>query len=605
MKRWLACSLVGTFAGFALVSMSSAGCGGSSPGTQTDGGEGGSTMDHVIGQDHAVGKDVEKKDSIEPFDGSGDAGDGAIPEEGGPPPPAGGTQLLNTVSSGLSNGSIAILGLTDDNDYVIYEGSTATSVGVYEVPIAGGAPTTIVSYTASDASTSVSSINTVLAHSTVFVWTNATQDSTSGNEIGTLALIWTKATASSPFKPNVASAVGLVDADPTNTNVVYTTTNTTGTLGTFVAATLGGTPTPTTLLSNTATNYTDSTGYFEPQVQFLNSTTLAIAHEEMGASSATVSTFATSGWAKTDLLTGPLVAGGKNPLTSTMVSVGSMFSAATGGTSAGNPLAVATAAGDLQTFPNGSATGTTIASGVTNYAMNPDGTSIFFSVSGTLQEQPLPTGAGVTIQATGFAGFIDGCTAGVPCSPISESPNDLYTVFSEDLGASLGENSIWLTSNTMGATANGILTANSGAVFGDAFTADSSNVLYVSNFQTVDSTDEVGYLWAYPVSGSVTSPGNSITKNNLWEYNYIGSHTTILYSDNFMASSATAGPSGYADIKTVDVAKLPVAPTTVMESTDVNPSGYYVTTDRKTVVWVMSVGNVKTDGIWAFAPTAP
>jgi hypothetical protein len=240
-----------------------------------------------------------------------------------------------------------------------------------------------------------------------------------------------------------------------------------------------------------------------------------------------------------------------------------------------------------------------IVTGVIAYDVNPDATSIFYSktsgTSASLLQAPLPLGTPiVTIQSTGFQGFINACSPGIPCSPICESPNDQYTVYSTELGAVLGQYALSLTQDVMGAAPVTILSSNSGTVQGDAFTADSSNVLYFSNF-TMTGT---GNIWALPVSGG-TPPGNAITKNNGWQYNYVGTGTQVVYSDNYMANGGTSGPSGYADLNLADVTKLSSAPTVIMQSTDANPE-YLMTSDRKTLIWVMSQGNVHTDGIWAY-----
>ena len=67
MNRWLACSLVGTFAGFALITMSAPGCGGSS-GTQTDGGP--ASGQHKQGPTSAINGRAEYRfKGIGPLDG--------------------------------------------------------------------------------------------------------------------------------------------------------------------------------------------------------------------------------------------------------------------------------------------------------------------------------------------------------------------------------------------------------------------------------------------------------------------------------------------------------------------------------------------------------
>jgi hypothetical protein len=596
MNRWLACSLVGTFAGFALVAMSAPGCGGGS--VANDGGppsEGG-VEDHAAPpEDHAVGKkDAGGTKDVE-FPDIGTDGEAGIPEEGGPTPPAGGNLIVNTVSAGFSG--VQVIGLTDDSKNVIYYGSTSSSAGVFAVPLAGGTPSTILA-TGAD--------SVAISHGTVFVWTGVTEDTTTGNDVGTLAVVWTEATSSAPFKPAVAqSTAGLAAADATNTYVAYNSSSTTGTFGSIYGALATGTGGGKLLLSNTATNATATASYFNPQLTFVNSSYLVMAHQEQadsGTTATTISSFATTDWTKTDLIV--------NPVQSASPLNGWYFSTSTTGGTAGDTLAVLATGGTLETIPTAgpSTAATTIDTTVTAFAMLDNGSSILYgTTAGAYNQAALPGGAITNILSTGFGGFIDGCsTATEPCSLFSESPSDNYTVFynSTGKGTTAGEDDIFYTEDIAAQTGTGILTAPSGAVFNDAFTADSTTVLYYSNFATVGSPvfGYVGYLWAYPVDKSVTAPGVSISKNNVWESNYYGTGTKIVYSDNFLASGTTGGPNGYADIKEVDVSVLPIAPKVIMLQTDVNPDGYFNTQDRTSIVWVMSQGNVHTDGIWTYKP---
>src|SRR5580693_1268836 len=109
MNRWLACSLAGTIAGFATVSFSIAGCGGSTGNGSDSGPPETSKVDHHMTPTDG-GTDSRKHppseggtDVTPPFEagpeGGFEGGDGGapvpIPAEGGPTVPAGATQILN------------------------------------------------------------------------------------------------------------------------------------------------------------------------------------------------------------------------------------------------------------------------------------------------------------------------------------------------------------------------------------------------------------------------------------------------------------------------------------------------------------------------------
>lgn len=609
MKRWLAWSLAGTLAAFGLVSLSTAGCGGSASQTGEGGPDTGMGMDTSPpppdhhSPDGGMKDTGSKKDVVEPFD----VMDSGPPTEGGPAPPDGGVQLVNDVTAGL--GAIQIVGVTDDSQNVIYFGSTSTTAAVYAVPVAGGTPTLIFKGTSAATNPTV-----VLTHSTVFVWTATATNSTTGNSIGTLTAIWTSATGVVTLSPSVPKSVaGLVATSPDGTLVAYTSgVNPGGTYGNLVVASTDGTTLPPkTLLTNTATNATQTTTtYFDPQLEFVTNGYLVMTHQEVvdaGTSPLTVSSWDTTAWGKTDLQSGLyLPTGQATPYG---------WSTATSGANMGVTLAFADTTGNLLTVPTaGPATPVTVDTGVSRYFMLNDAnqTILYGTTGGGYKSCASPWTTPASILATGFGGFINGCSAANEgCSPISESPDNQYTIYYKNQGMSggkvvPGEFDINLINDVTPAGVTQLLSAATGAVFNDAFTADSKYGLYYSSFKEIGSPifGSVGTLWAYKADGTGAAvPGTAVSKNAVWLSNSL-TGSKVVYSDNTVpnTSTATGVPSSFSDIKVVDVSASTLKPQTVMDSTDNNLVGFYVTEDRTNIIWVMSQGNTSTNGLWAFAP---
>jgi hypothetical protein len=585
MKRWLACSLAGTVAALALVSLPfTSGCGGSA----TESPEGGTDDTGAPKKDQGApppdtggGKDTGgKKDVVEPFDSPATDGpaESSIPTEGGPTVPAGATQIVNTVKAGFSD--VEVLGLTDDNKYAIYGGFTTSGGGLYAVPLAGGTPTTII------ASLGTLDYGYAIVHSTVFVWTDIpTTLPATGNGVGTLAAIWTA--KNGVQNPKVTSSVsGLVAASPDSTLIAYTSgASTDGSTADIVVAGSDLTNTQT-VLPATVTNNTASTGYFIPQLGFTNNSYFVVTHEE--TTTATVSCWTTGAgtWPKVDLVTGAGTTSGAG--TPTLTSAFS-YSTSTTGAGFGGVVVAATSAGALQAFVLPSNTPIPVDVGVTSFLVKPDGTGVLYGTATSgynLATLPTPT-LPVAILTTGYGGFITGYG-----TPGALDPTGDYAIYYKTK-ASSGAVDLNLISNTLSATPTVLLASATGAVFNDAFTADSKYALYYTSFTTEGQAGAVGDLFAFPVAG-----GSSITvsKNAVWESNYL-SGSKIIYNDGFQLD--TSGTFGVANISTIDVSVATPTPTPIIQEADEN---YYLTTDRVTLVFALNVGNTTTDGLYTYVP---
>jgi hypothetical protein len=137
----------------------------------------------------------------------------------------------------------------------------------------------------------------------------------------------------------------------------------------------------------------------------------------------------------------------------------------------------------------------------------------------------------------------------------------------------------------------GTMVTCSGANFGDAFTADNSRAIF---FPKVIMSGSAGYVGAYdslvlPPTGMPTT-----IANNVWE-EFATSGAKTLYNDNYVS---TAGFAGAADIESIDLASGTTTPTTLVSQADAN---FFLTADKKTIVYSWSACPGAKDGIYTLA----
>jgi hypothetical protein len=217
--------------------------------------------------------------------------------------------------------------------------------------------------------------------------------------------------------------------------------------------------------------------------------------------------------------------------------------------------------------------------------MKPDGTGVLYGTGsvGPYKLATLPTpGTATSILASGFGGFITGYS-GFPAF----SPDGNWTLYYKVAGTNPGEFDLNVVHNIAAATGTSLLSAPTGAVFNDAFTADSAYALYYTNFKLIGTSAAVGELSGYPVAGSKAI---SVSTNSVWN-SYGVTGAKVAYNDNYTpASTSTTSFAGYADIYVADLSVSPLVPASI------------VSADKLKLVFSMSVGNTSTDGIWVVTP---
>jgi hypothetical protein len=574
VRQWLACSLFGTLSAALLASMSTAGCGSSSPGEQSDAAsDTKGVFDNVVPTDHG-GQDS-KGDELANLEGGGDGGADAPLSDASPDVSSSAISLVNNVDAGLA--AIQVQGITDDNKYVVYYGTDAKmNTGVFAVPIGGGAPVTIAATVSSGAAV-------VVVRSIVFVW-----DNVSKTGVGTLSL-WASATGVTKSATS-ASSVGVVAVSPDSTKVVFSSAvNTAGTLGSLVGANADGTG-QVTLIANTGTAGGDDgdagAPTFIPQIDFPNNSYVVASHQETGSLAITVSSWDTATWlVKADLITPTL------PYSTTLP----IWQTNTGGTTPGAYVAALSGTNQLEVIPvAGGAPLNIDVLGTTTFVIDKAGDSIVYgnATAKSLSTSPLPVINAQPILATGFGGFYS------PFGLLGPSPDGtqvLYYKTEASASSAVQGVDLYLVPNAASGTPTTLVSSTSGAVFGDIFTADSKYALYITSLTSAGGAVQgaIGDLNAWDITNSKQIV---VSNHAVWDSNTL-TGSVVLYNDNFAIVNST-DTEGIADLKTVDVSAATLAPTLIQAMGDQN---YFISADKKTVVFTLELaGNSHTAGLYAY-----
>jgi hypothetical protein len=549
-KRWLAC-VAATSAALGLVFPVIEGCGGSTH----DEGEGGADSGATDGNDAR---------SEPPVQGC------QIPTEGGPAVPSAASSLVNTAQDELC--SVQLIGITDDDDFAVYFGNTPSGPGVFAAPLSGGSPVTILAPGGSPLvpGNPAGTIRATIVQSTVFVWTGVTTDAKAGVSVGTISG-WNPAYGS--YSPSAASStVGLVAASVDSRQVAGTANvSPDGTSADLVVA--DGTGLHVLLSGSTIL-----------ALGFVNGGYLVAAHEEQTDSglTLTLSSWDTTAWIENDLLFDLLPPSPSSPFA---------WSTAATASDAGATLVAATSAGYLYAIPAAGGDGDPpmIDTGVSSFYVKPDGTAVLYGTTdGGYKMASLPPATPTAILPGGskFGGFID-------APPVALSPDGNWSVYYETLGARPGESDLHLIQNTASAIPTTLVPTPTATIIDDAFTANSAYALYYTDLTPEGQTGFVGHLVAQAVAGPSTPV--DVSANAVRASHSFGNAAEIIYGDSFRPNKATG--VFVVDLSTVDVSAPHLAPQSLVEGVD---ETYFLTSDRRFVVFALNTGNTTTDGIYAY-----
>ncbi|HSQ64171.1 MAG TPA: hypothetical protein VLM85_13185 [Polyangiaceae bacterium] len=392
--------------------------------------------------------------------------------------------------------ALSVRGVTSDG-YLIYSDDDALTL--HALALAGGQPQDL---GALGAKFWVNVVGDV-----VFSWSNVTGD------VGALG-VWSAKTGLHAISP---ASVGIV-ATASGDQILYTDHVGANGTGDVYLANVDGSG-AVKLLSGV---YVDPCF---PQMGFAGSTAVVsycpVAPPQSGAPNAIVSSFASPAFARVDLATNAInywSTDGTHVLTSL---ANGIIVVPIGG---GAPMTL-DANGFLGTFGD-------------------NGQAVFYSThSGAFRRSPPTTPSPVTLVPSGFGG------------PWGMSPDQKWLLYFSNFGA--GGTDIYLTSAAAPSTITTLWPAATGAVVGDAFTADSSHALYITSMDPCISS---GTLHATVPGGS-----DAVLGQGVFAEHAIGG-ARVVFSD---AYAITGGLRfGRADIELVDLAQSPT-PTKLVSRADV------------------------------------
>lgn len=353
---------------------------------------------------------------------------------------------LTMVVSGMqvATGDLTLFGVTSD-DYILYYDANATDVTLLAVSFAGGQPMTV--------ATKVDLAGSGVEGKVVFAWHD-----TDPNGVGPLA-VWTASSAAHDVAQRSAGGFGAASTDGATVALIGNVDGNDA-MGDLMTVKVDGTS-PQTLVAGVDIGAVGCAA----NIDYVGARVVA-ATCPAGVTMATVSTFDATG-KKTDLqaMAQPLWwadPSGTTILTVDGTNVGRAFPIAGGAATVdsltdfsdgrmldGGAVIYTTSAGALTR--GGAGAGSLVASGVIDlYGVSPDGKWVMYYT------QSDNSGLFTDLQ------LISSATGGQPLALLTSA------------------------------------TGTSGGVFGNSFTADSSNALF---FGSVDSTNFVGTLYAQPVAG--------------------------------------------------------------------------------------------------------
>jgi hypothetical protein len=449
--------------------------------------------------------------------------------EGGAGPK--GTQLVQSSTA-------SVLGLTDDDEIVYVE---TRSRSLFAVSASGGAP-------ASLGPTASGSASVRIASKSVLNWTGLNSD----GSVSSSLQLWTPSNGLQTIAG--ASLVGAADSNRAGTRVIYFDNATASTADLFVAGTDGSAKTNLASVIPWSATCVPLVSFVGDAVLlgYCDGTPPASGAKPIG----TLCLFVGTSGQSTTLST-------TADLSSVQSSGTSILFAASDGLTAANTVTGETSIVDSAAGTSASLTG--------------DGQSVVYVASdGSIKRSPLASPSPTTLVAPG--GFQ---TVSVL------SPDNAWVLASKTSDPNTGNSDIYLASATTPGPASTILATPTGAIYGSAFTADSSRVLYVDQTQ-----NGAGVYHAAPTAGG--RPAQVAT--DMW----IGFATTgarVLFNDGFVPQVGLQG-QGIANIESADLSASPITPTLLVNQAD---PGFFFTSAGDRVVYSTTFCATGSQGIWIMA----
>ncbi len=412
-------------------------------------------------------------------------------------------------------GDLSVRGVTSDG-FVIFSDDAALTL--HAVPLTGG--------TVIDLVTLGSKFWVTLSGDIVFIWSNVNDA-----DVGALTT-WSAANGLHSIS---SASLGLV-ATASNDRILFTDNVSSGgeTGDVFAVATDGS---GTTKLIGAA-----AVAGCIPQLGFVGSYAM-VTHCDVpptsSSASATISSFATATWARTDLAKNAQNYWAATSPSEVLVSIDGV---------------------GVQVVPIGGGGATTIdATGFVG-VLTADGKSALYStMSHALRRSPITSPSPTTLVTSGFGGFW------------SLSPDEQWVLYFSQIATSGGD--MFMASTQSPGASLALSTLPTSALHGDAFTQGSTHALFSTN---VNPCTSVGTLQALAVNAS--------TPSELGQQSWVDwspSASKVIFNDNFIATGGLR--FGRADIESVDLAQGP-AKARIVDRADA-VIGLSPTGDRLVYVW--------------------
>jgi hypothetical protein len=441
------------------------------------------------------------------------------PPAGCPGPTAGGTVTPPVGTLLASGNSLSARGVTSDG-YEIFSDDFASQL--YAVPVAGGASQNIAALG--------SKFWVVVVGQIVFAWSNVT-----AANVGALT-IWSSAGGSHAIEPASYGILG--SSSPDGSQVLYVgNVDSQGLTGDVFVARADGSG-PTRLLQGQ-----QLTGCF-PQLGFAGSYAIA-THCDVARGdgpSATISSFQSPGWTRADLAT----------------NAENVWSADTAGT-----IVLASSNSGVMVVPIGGGPSVTLdSSGYMGQLIQGGQLAVYSTTTGVLRRSltaipsPVTLGSGVG----GFYGF---------------SPSGNNVLYYQNQNQATGATDLFLASTAAPGMQQTLSSAQTAAVNGDAFTADSAYALYATGNNVCTGAATFN---ASPVTGGAAIALGSSVWSNL-----SATAAKVVFTDNYVATGGLR--YGRADIESVNLA-AGATPTLVASQADAN---FDMTPARDQIIYSWSV----------------
>jgi hypothetical protein len=198
-------------------------------------------------------------------------------------------------------------------------------------------------------------------------------------------------------------------------------------------------------------------------------------------------------------------------------------------------------------------------------------------------------GTGTEVAAGPFGQFLTSQIAGfLSAGPALSSDDNWLMLFSTQSTSQSFLSDIYLTSTAPGSTAKHLVSTTTGALMGDAFTADNTYSTYYSNV----TLNGVGFVGDYdsvklgPPIGAASDFAKLV-----WQNFSAATGTKTIYNDNYAAGAN----NGRADIEIKDVSGNTPA-TLLVTQADAN---IFMPNDRSKIIYSWSACPGAMTGVWA------